>query len=72
MNITLDLVNQVRRFKSESQISMGAELSKIVISCSEDEKQAISQFIDDVKGVTKAEDIEWKEGNLSVECFVKA
>ncbi|MCR5411998.1 MAG: valine--tRNA ligase [Patescibacteria group bacterium] len=72
MNITLDLVNQVRRFKSESQISMGAELSKIVISCSEDEKQAISQFIDDVKGVTKSEDIEWKDGTLSVECFVKA
>ncbi|MDR2540385.1 MAG: class I tRNA ligase family protein [Candidatus Peribacteria bacterium] len=68
MQITLEIVEMVRRYKSESQISMGAELSKLVITASEEERKAIQLFEDDVKGVTKAKEIEWQEGSLGVEC----
>jgi valyl-tRNA synthetase len=70
MQITLQIVDQVRRYKSESQISMGAEVSKLIISASEEQKNAIQLFEDDVKGVTKAKEIEWKEGELDVECVL--
>jgi valyl-tRNA synthetase len=76
MNITLEIVDQVRRYKSESQISMGAELSKLIITATTAERNAIEQFLDDLKGVTKAKTIEWlnrnpsnKEGILNVECI---
>ncbi|MDD3868671.1 MAG: valine--tRNA ligase, partial [Candidatus Absconditabacteria bacterium] len=59
MEATLEVVELVRRYKSESQISMGAELSKIIISCSSGERSAIEQFSDDLLGVTKAKNIEW-------------
>ncbi|MDR0860091.1 MAG: valine--tRNA ligase [Candidatus Peribacteria bacterium] len=77
MQITLEIVEQVRKYKSESQISMGTELSKLIITANEEEKKAIQLFEDDVKGVTKAKEIEWldrdssdKEGNLGVECVL--
>lgn len=68
MKITLEIVELVRRYKSESQISMGADLSKIIISATPKEKKAIELFMDDLKGVTKAQSIEWKEWALGVEC----
>ncbi|MDR2190776.1 MAG: valine--tRNA ligase [Candidatus Peribacteria bacterium] len=71
MQTVLEIVEMVRRYKSESQISMGAALSKLIISCSPEQKQAMQLFEDDVKGITKALAIEWKEGNLGVECFVE-
>ncbi|GHV23168.1 hypothetical protein FACS189428_6310 [Clostridia bacterium] len=70
MQTVLEIVELVRKYKSESQISMGAELSKLVVSASEEERKAIQLFEDDVKGVTKAKEIEWKEGNLGIECIL--
>lgn len=77
METTLEVVELVRRYKSESQISMGAELSKIIISCSSGERSAIEQFSDDLLGVTKAKNIEWiildpsdKESKFGVACVL--
>jgi valyl-tRNA synthetase len=70
MNITLEVVELVRKFKSESQIAMGTALSKLIISASSEQQKAIQLFEDDVKGITKAQAIEWKEGNLGVECVL--
>ncbi|MDR2415811.1 MAG: valine--tRNA ligase [Candidatus Peribacteria bacterium] len=70
MQITLTIVDQVRKYKSESQIAMGAELSKLIISASSKQQEAIQLFEDDVKGVTKAKEIEWREGALEVECMI--
>jgi valyl-tRNA synthetase len=70
MQIALQIVDQVRKFKSESQISMGAELSTLVISAPLEQQQAIQLFLDDIKGVTKAKEIERKDGTLDVECIL--
>lgn len=64
MQVTLDIVEQIRRYKSESQISMGAEIEVIHISCSAKERLMIQQFEDDLIGVTKAKKIERVEGDL--------
>jgi valyl-tRNA synthetase len=61
MSTTLEIVDQVRKYKSESQISMGTELSKLIISASPEQQKTIQLFEDDVKGVTKAKEIERKE-----------
>ena len=61
MNTTLEVVELVRRYKSESQISMGAELSKLIITATHDQIKAMQQFEDDLKGVTKTQTIEWEE-----------
>jgi valyl-tRNA synthetase len=77
MNTALQVVEQVRRYKSESQISMGTELNKLIISANEEEKKAIQLFEDDIQGITKAKAIERlgrdtsdKEGAISVECSI--
>ncbi|MDR0651511.1 MAG: valine--tRNA ligase [Candidatus Peribacteria bacterium] len=69
MSTTLEIVDQVRKYKSESQISMGAELGKLIISANKEQQEAIQLFLDDVKGITKAKKIEWREGNLEAKCI---
>ena len=66
-----EVIEAVRRFKTESQISMWTALEKIVIYCSEEDKQSIELFEDDVLWVTKADTIEWKAWDLTVDCVVK-
>lgn len=57
MQSTLEIVEQVRRYKSEKQISMGAEITTLTISFTEQTKEAIAPYEDDLKGVTKAQNI---------------
>jgi valyl-tRNA synthetase len=70
MQTTLEIVELVRKYKSESQISMGTELSKLIISANPEQQTSIQLFEDDVKGITKAKKIERKEGRLGVECVI--
>ena len=57
METTLNIVNQVRRFKTESQISMWSSLEKIVIYANEEDRKNIELFSDDVLWVTKSDSI---------------
>jgi len=66
-----EVIESVRRFKTESQISMWAALEKIVIYCSDEDRKSIELFEDDVLWVTKADTIEWKAWDLTVDCIVK-
>ena len=66
-----EVIEAVRRFKTESQISMWTELEKIVIYCSDEDKKIIELFEDDVLWVTKAGTIEWKAWDLTIDCIVK-
>ena len=50
---------------------MWAALEKIVISCNGEDRQSIELFEDDVLWVTKADTIEWKAWDLTVDCVVK-
>ena len=66
-----EVIEAVRRFKTESQISMWTALEKIVIYCSDEDRKDIELFEDDVLWVTKADTIEWKAWDLTVDCVVK-
>ncbi|MBN2142845.1 valine--tRNA ligase [Candidatus Woesearchaeota archaeon] len=55
---------EVRKYKSQEQLSMKAELSKVTITSKED----ISGFLGDLKAATSAKEIELKKGDeLKVE-----
>jgi hypothetical protein len=50
---------------------MWTALEKIVIYCSDEDRKSIELFQDDVLWVTKADTIEWKAWDLTVDCIVK-
>lgn len=49
-----ELIEYVRRYKSENQISMWAELANLQISGPESYLKIVKKYSDDLKGVTKA------------------
>jgi len=66
-----EVIEAVRRFKTESQISMWTALEKIVIYCNDEDRKNIELFEDDVLWITKADTIEWKAWDLTVDCIIK-
>lgn len=62
-NLFLDIVEYVRKYKTEKQISMWAELDKLLIKWPSNYLNIIKNYTDDLIGVTKAKNIEWIENN---------
>jgi Holliday junction resolvasome RuvABC DNA-binding subunit len=77
--IMTDVVSYLRsrdKISRKMQSRILIELSKLIITASEEEKKAIQLFEDDIKGVTKAKEVERlardtsdKAGKLEVECL---
>jgi len=60
----IEILAEVRKFKSQNQLSMKEELSKITITTSKN----VEEFLDDLKGATNAKELIFKKGEeLSVE-----
>jgi valyl-tRNA synthetase len=59
----LDIVEYVRKYKTEKQISMWADIEKLIIKWSKDYIEIIKKYTDDLIGVTKVKNIEWIENN---------
>lgn len=57
----VDIVETARKFKTEKQISMGAELQKLILSGPKEYLDMIATYMDDVSGVTKAMNVEFLE-----------
>ena len=62
----VDIVQRVRKFKSEKQISLKEDLSKIIIKCSEKDRKLLELIIQDIKAVTKVKDIEFDKGEFDI------
>ena len=60
-NLFLDIVEYVRKYKTEKQISMWADIEKLIIKWKIDYLEIIKKYTDDLIGVTKAKNIEWIE-----------
>jgi len=56
-----EIIESVRRFKTEKQISMWAELKNIVISWPKDYIEMVKKYQDDLAWVTKTQNIEYLE-----------
>jgi valyl-tRNA synthetase len=65
-DLMVDIVQRVRKFKSEKQISLKEDLSKIIIKCSEKDRKLLELIIQDIKAVTKVKDIEFDKGEFDI------
>ena len=61
-NLLIEVITAVRKFKSENNISLRDPIKEIII----DTKENIEPFLDDLKAVTKAENIKF-EGKTDIE-----
>jgi valyl-tRNA synthetase len=68
-NLFLDIVEYVRKYKTEKQISMWAELEKLTVKWPKDYLETIKKYTDDLVGVTKTKNIEWIE-NSEILCEI--
>jgi valyl-tRNA synthetase len=57
----IDVVEAARKYKTEKQISMGAELQKLILSGPQEYLDMIGTYMDDVIGVTKTLNVEFLE-----------
>lgn len=65
-NKFIEVLGEVRKYKSEKQISMKEELNSIEITCDSKLKEFIEDSIEDLKSVTSTKEIKFKEGNFNV------
>lgn len=61
-DMTLQIIEEARRFKSETNLSMAAPLSSIEISAPPEDLIELKTFEDDLLNVTRAVSIYWSEG----------
>lgn len=56
-----EIIESVRKFKTEKQISIGAELKNLIISWPKDYLTIVKKYSDDISWVTKTKNIEYLE-----------
>ncbi|MBD3278130.1 MAG: class I tRNA ligase family protein, partial [Candidatus Aegiribacteria sp.] len=67
-DMTLRIIEEARRFKSERNLSMAAPLNELRVTAPRKNLKPLKQFSDDLLSVTRAESIQWLPGEeLSVE-----
>jgi len=66
-DMSLHIIEQSRKFKSEQSLSMASPLKALEIEAPEEDLDGLGTLQSDLMNVTRAEDILWKKGsNLSV------
>ncbi|MBN2607552.1 MAG: valine--tRNA ligase [Candidatus Fermentibacteraceae bacterium] len=69
-DMSLRIIEEARKFKSESNLSMAAELERLEVTAPEADLQGLREMEDDLLSVTRAQSIIWLEGkDLSVKVF---
>ena len=54
-----DIISSVRKYKTENNMAMNAELSKLTINAKKAEEEKLSEVIDDLKAVLKIKEVEF-------------
>lgn len=68
---SLQLIEMVRRFKTENKISMGKEVEVLNIKASKETIEFLNQIKDDILGVTRAKSVNFIENeNLDIEVIL--
>jgi valyl-tRNA synthetase len=66
-DMTIDLIDEVRRFKSASKIPLNADLSQVNVYTTDSDLISIfEEFADDIKGTLKIKDLAIKSGKPEV------
>lgn len=61
------IVEEVRKYKTAQQISLGAEIAELKISGDAAYLEMVKKYLDDIKGVTKANAVSFAEGETKVD-----
>ncbi|MCD4702105.1 MAG: class I tRNA ligase family protein, partial [Candidatus Aegiribacteria sp.] len=61
-DMSLHIIEEARKFKSEQNLSMAASLKTLKISAQAEDLKQLVKFQDDLMNVTRAENILWMEG----------
>ncbi len=64
-----DVIGVVRRYKSEKDINLNAEVDEIVIECEEPLQHKLSKAFEDLKSTTKAKNVAFGDGEIECENF---
>ncbi|MBN2422019.1 valine--tRNA ligase [Candidatus Woesearchaeota archaeon] len=67
----VDIISAVRKFKSDSQLSLKTELSELIIDCDDKTRKLIELVLSDITSTTKAKDIVFGKGKIKVNEEVK-
>lgn len=68
-DITVEIVNLVRKHKSDAKVSLNTEIETLILSCSDEEWHSLSTHIDDLRSVTNAAKIVQGDAQLKCENF---
>ena len=63
----VEIMASVRKFKSEKNLSLKVEISRLTIQCDEKTRKELEFAIDDLKSVCKAEKIDFEECTKGIE-----
>jgi len=58
----LDIVAEVRKYKTSKQLSLGAELASLTIGTKDLDEAFVQSVEDDIVGVTKSKKVVYSEG----------
>lgn len=62
----VEIIAAVRKFKSEKQISLKEDITKLTIECDNSLKEKIMLMMGDLKATTRAKDVEFGEGVIDI------
>jgi valyl-tRNA synthetase len=62
-NMSLGIIEEARRFKSENNLSMAASLVALEVQAPAEDLQGLKMLEDDLLSVTRAESIQWIQGD---------
>lgn len=65
-DLVADLIGRVRKYKSDNQMSLGADLENATISVSPEEKVMIEDALVDFKATAKIASVEFTSGDLDI------
>ena len=68
-DIITEILGVVRRYKSERDLNLNADVDEIIISCEEPLQHKLSEGFDDLKAASKAKDIAFGDGEIECENF---
>ncbi len=65
-DLVMEIISAVRKYKSDKSISLKEEIGVISIDCPDSFRKEIEPFINDIKSVARAKEIEFGRGNIEL------
>ncbi len=67
-DLLVEIITAVRKIKSDKTVSLGKDVSKVLIECTGQEQMLLEEGIDDIKNTTRAKSIEFCAVEKGTKC----